>query len=1105
MKYNKYPHTLKGAILFALFLFTTLSKAQTGVEFNSDGDARLQQTIPTTNDGSATTMQVYNWSPSWSQRIVIKFDISSLPAGATISSASLRLIPTNTSGYDRTYAAHRITDSWAEGTVTWTNTGSDYDGTATDNQLVDYDGGVPDSVNWDVTSDVQDFVDGTETNYGWLIKDNPETGTSRWWQFGTKENATSANRPILRVIYTSGANVKDNNTTALNVAGSWTSSVPTSSEVATWESTVTGANSVALGADIEFQGIEIQDPGGLVTITTGNTLTVGTSGIEMEASTQDLTIASSLALGANQDWDVNSSKTLISSGVVSGGYKISKKGSGSLTLSGTNTFTGGVDHDAGTLNINAVAALGTTAGTLTLADGVTIDNSSGGAITTSNYPISITDDFTFTGTRWLNLGNGAVTLNANSEITVSTSGKQLKFGGIMSGAYSIDKLGPGILALAGTNTFTGGVTLTAGELRICSAAALGTTAGTFTIQSGTSIDNLSGGALTTNNYPIALNGDFTFDGTNDLNLGTGAVALGADLTITATANDLTFGGIVSGAYNVTKEGDGNVYFTNSANTFTGKTTIAQTTGSPGAVYFETIGNVGGGASSLGAPATVGNGTIAIGSTTNGGTLAFSGSSDQSTDRVIDLASTTGTVTLDAGSGANLTFTSDFTATGGGDKTLALAGSTTSNDIQGVIVDNSGSNLTAIDKQGSGTWILSGNNTYTGTTTITAGTLQIGSGGTSGNIASASVINGSALEINRSDAMTYSGVISSSGSVTKNGAGTLTLSGGNTYTGNTTINAGNIQLGADGVIADGSKIDLNGGGLITGSGAGNSETVGSVDLSENSSITLGSGNHTLSFAASSGESWAAGKLLTINGWVGGYDGTAAGGSDPKIFVGSGSSDLSAGQLAQIGFFNGSNTYEADLLATGELVPKISLLPVELVHFAGYKNNDVVDVEWVTASEINSDYFEVLSTGKEMMFRSIGTLAAAGESTSFEDYYFTDMDPSSGINYYKLIQYDLDGSEHDSKIIEVVALEESTLSFVKTNTDGNTMFQLSATEESIGQVIVTNINGQVTKHSTIMINEGGNQFTMETSLWQPGYYVMTIQPNEIEAKSIKFLVK
>lgn len=180
------------------------------------------------------------------------------------------------------------------------------------------------------------------------------------WDYGEYEDYE------IVVTAAAGPNVKDDNTTNLNAAGSWTTSVPTSSEVATWENTVTGSNTTSLGADVEFQGVAIDDPGGLVTINSGNTLTIGTDGVDMADATQSLTMNNAVALGANQNWDVNTSRTLTAGGVVSGAYKIDKDGAGTLTLSGTNTFTGGLDHNAGTLNVNAAAALGTTAGTLTL-------------------------------------------------------------------------------------------------------------------------------------------------------------------------------------------------------------------------------------------------------------------------------------------------------------------------------------------------------------------------------------------------------------------------------------------------------------------------------------------------------------------------------------------------------------------------------------------------------------------------------------------------------------------------------------------------------------------------------------------------------------------
>ena len=92
--------------------------------------------------------------------------------------------------------------------------------------------------------------------------------------------------------------------------------------------------------------------------------------------------------------------------------------------------------------------------------------------------------------------------------------------------------------------------------------------------------------------------------------------------------------------------------------------------------------------------------------------------------------------------------------------------------------------------------LTANNTYTGDTTISAGTLQIGNGGTSGSVVG-NIVNNAALIFNRTNNITYGNVISGSGSVAQLGAGTLTLTGNNTYAGDTTISAGTLQLGDGG--------------------------------------------------------------------------------------------------------------------------------------------------------------------------------------------------------------------------------------------------------------------------------------------------------------------
>ena len=95
--------------------------------------------------------------------------------------------------------------------------------------------------------------------------------------------------------------------------------------------------------------------------------------------------------------------------------------------------------------------------------------------------------------------------------------------------------------------------------------------------------------------------------------------------------------------------------------------------------------------------------------------------------------------------------------------------------------------------GSGTTVLLGDNTYTGTTAIEDGILQIGDGGTAGQLGTGNVTNNATLVFNRSDAITASNVISGTGEFIQRGAGTTTLAGDSTYTGGTTVEAGQLNL------------------------------------------------------------------------------------------------------------------------------------------------------------------------------------------------------------------------------------------------------------------------------------------------------------------------
>ena len=108
---------------------------------------------------------------------------------------------------------------------------------------------------------------------------------------------------------------------------------------------------------------------------------------------------------------------------------------------------------------------------------------------------------------------------------------------------------------------------------------------------------------------------------------------------------------------------------------------------------------------------------------------------------------------------------------------------------------------SLTQLGGGTLTLTGANTYTGGTTISAGTLQLGNGGTSGSIVGNVADNG-VLAFDRSDSVTFGGVISGTGSVLQEGAGATILTSANSYSGGTTVVNGTLGVGANGALGTG---------------------------------------------------------------------------------------------------------------------------------------------------------------------------------------------------------------------------------------------------------------------------------------------------------------
>ncbi|KWV58577.1 hypothetical protein AS156_33870 [Bradyrhizobium macuxiense] len=353
-----------------------------------------------------------------------------------------------------------------------------------------------------------------------------------------------------------------------------------------------------------------------------------------------------------------------------------------------------------------------------------------------------------------------------------------------SGASSAGDSGTGVNLASSGNTLGNTGTITGGAGNGTGAAGIGVmTNGNSTINNAGTIS----GGLNTDGVTHAA--AIRFGGTgNALNLQTGSTLIGdiqlisgAGATIAAQAGGLTLGnnvvlgsgslitfnsatsglsvsGVVSGAGSVAVTGTGTIVLSG-ANTYTGGTTLV------------------GGRLSVSSDANLGAASSPL--TFNGGTLQVTGTSFTGTSRTINW--------------------------GGGGFDIADA-------ANNFVVSSSLGGSGGLTKSGAGTLTFTSSNSYTGGTTISAGTLQLGDGGTSGSITGDVTTNGT-FAVNRSNTYTFGGTISGSGAFVQSGTGITILTGTNSYGGGTTLAAGTLSVASDSNLGTASGgLTFNGGTL-----------------------------------------------------------------------------------------------------------------------------------------------------------------------------------------------------------------------------------------------------------------------------------------------------
>ena len=470
------------------------------------------------------------------------------------------------------------------------------------------------------------------------------------------------------------------------------------------------------------------------------------------------------------------------------GNGITKSGAGTLMLTG-GAYKGGFTLNAGNVIARSANALGN--GNIVINGGAIGSTQSIGLVAratgktiTVNYDFQLGTSGTF---------NGAATDGFNIAFTAANNGLNLK-----GGARTIT------LGSSGSMTF--GQAITNGSLTLNRLAS--GSAGQFGLSAANSMSALTLDSVKVN----AL--------TNNAALGAGTVTLqGADATTLNIQGARTIGNAFTIADSAgTKTITGN----NDTGKITGVITNSDSTGGL------TIGSIGATNFTVGVIDGAGTTGLTFGSSTLLGTVTMSGFSSYAGDTRIDSSvlkmsgagavpngklvfQGTGAATFDLNGTTQTVAKLDDSALAGIIKSSAVGGQlvvgdSTDSTFAGTII--SGASL-GLEKIGSGKLTLTGANTYSGGTTVSAGSLV----GTTSSLQGA-IANNAAVTFAQSTSGTYAGVMSGNGSLTKLGSGAVTLTGANTYSGATLVSAGKLIV--NGSLAN-SAVTVGNGGTLGGSG------------------------------------------------------------------------------------------------------------------------------------------------------------------------------------------------------------------------------------------------------------------------------------------------
>jgi fibronectin-binding autotransporter adhesin len=575
-------------------------------------------------------------------------------------------------------------------------------------------------------------------------------------------------------------------------------------------------------SDVSTFGGAITGTGDLQQIGTGTTILTGDS-----SYTGGTTIADgTLQLGdggtsGSITGDVTNNGTLAISrsddvalaGAISGSGGVDQIGTGTTTLTGANSYAGPTTVQAGTLLVNGdqsgatgatsvasgaiLGGTGTIGGDVTVADGGAINPGPAGD---APGTLAVKGNLALAANSTLNYNFGQANTPGGTLNDLLDVGGDVTLGGTLNVTTTAGgSFGPGIYRVI---RYDG--QLTSGTLALGAVPADAQASVQTSIPHQVNLVNTAGlalrfwdGAAGPKNDGAINGGDGTWQNSTGNDNWTDQ-----DGVVNAPYTDAAFAVFQGAAGTVTVDTSlgsvkaSGMQFDVNGYRITGdpielagpKATIRVGAGSVGEDYVATIDAILTGNSQLektdpGTLVLSGTNTYTGGTAINGGTIQIASDAN--------LGEAAGGLSFNGGT---LNTTADVTS--GRDVTLDGAGTFQTDAGTTTTLTGAIAGAGAFTKGGAGSLVLTGDATHTGGTTIAAGTLQIGNGGTSGTLAG-DVTNNGTLAFDRSDDLTFAGVISGAGAVQQLGTGRTILTGDSSYTGGTTIAAGTLQLGNGG--------------------------------------------------------------------------------------------------------------------------------------------------------------------------------------------------------------------------------------------------------------------------------------------------------------------